>query len=137
MSASLVGSEMCIRDSIYVALPPEVAQAGMCAKLNRSLCGARAAPARWAALYGATLEGFGFARGRAAAFCFCHSEQDIRCVVRGDDFTFAGYGEDLDWMQGQMEGHFVCKVAGKLGGGPQDLREIWLLSRIFGGPRRG
>eukprot|EP00969_Alexandrium_andersonii_P036747 1611124-Alexandrium_andersonii.AAC.1 len=48
MSASLVGSEMCIRDSllayvhddIYVALPPELSEPGMRAKPNRNLYGA-------------------------------------------------------------------------------------------------
>eukprot|EP00969_Alexandrium_andersonii_P132557 5861216-Alexandrium_andersonii.AAC.1 len=36
-------------EDVYVALPPEVAQPGMCAKLRRSLYGTRAAPARWEA----------------------------------------------------------------------------------------
>eukprot|EP00969_Alexandrium_andersonii_P301801 13340815-Alexandrium_andersonii.AAC.1 len=38
----------------------------MCAKLCRSLCGARAALARWEALCTSVLESFGFARGRLA-----------------------------------------------------------------------
>eukprot|EP00969_Alexandrium_andersonii_P342143 15123543-Alexandrium_andersonii.AAC.1 len=105
-----------VEDDIYAALPPEVAQAGVCAKLNRSLYGTRAAPARWGALYTATLEGFGFVRGRANACCFYHADSDIRRVVRRGDFTFAGYDEDLDWSQAQMEGHFMCEVEGKLGG---------------------
>eukprot|EP00969_Alexandrium_andersonii_P242199 10697423-Alexandrium_andersonii.AAC.1 len=101
MSASLVGSEMCIRDR------------------------------RWEALYTATLEGFGFARGRANARCFYHPGRDIRCVAHGDDCAFAGYDEDLDWVQVQMEERFVCKVEGQLGGGPQDLLEVRLLSRVI------
>eukprot|EP00969_Alexandrium_andersonii_P018824 821654-Alexandrium_andersonii.AAC.1 len=36
-----------VEEDVYVSLPPEVAQPGMCAKLRRSLYGTRAAPARW------------------------------------------------------------------------------------------
>eukprot|EP00969_Alexandrium_andersonii_P009757 425963-Alexandrium_andersonii.AAC.1 len=68
----------------------------MCAKLRRSLYGARAAPARWGVLYTETLECFGFAKGRASACCFYSAELDVRRVVHGGDFTFAGYDADLD-----------------------------------------
>eukprot|EP00969_Alexandrium_andersonii_P065866 2903941-Alexandrium_andersonii.AAC.1 len=61
---------------MYVALPPEVAQPCMCAKLRRNLCGARATPARWEALHTSTLESFGFARCMANSRCFCNAELD-------------------------------------------------------------
>eukprot|EP00969_Alexandrium_andersonii_P178251 7881591-Alexandrium_andersonii.AAC.1 len=38
-----------VDEDVYVAIPPEVSQPGTCAKLRRSLCGTRAAPARWEA----------------------------------------------------------------------------------------
>eukprot|EP00969_Alexandrium_andersonii_P066056 2913900-Alexandrium_andersonii.AAC.1 len=60
----------------------------MCAKLRRSLYGTRAAPARWAVLCTEALESFGFTRGKASACCLCNAELDVRCVVRGGDFTF-------------------------------------------------
>eukprot|EP00969_Alexandrium_andersonii_P043781 1919987-Alexandrium_andersonii.AAC.1 len=60
----------------------------MCAKLNRSLYGARAAPARREALYTAMLEGFGFSRGRAIAWRFYHAERDLRRMVRGGRLRF-------------------------------------------------
>eukprot|EP00969_Alexandrium_andersonii_P296044 13084211-Alexandrium_andersonii.AAC.1 len=68
----------------------------MRAKLRRSLYGARAAPARWVALYTEALESFGFARGKASACCVYNAELDVRCVVHGDDFAFAGRDADLD-----------------------------------------
>eukprot|EP00969_Alexandrium_andersonii_P047417 2080284-Alexandrium_andersonii.AAC.1 len=68
----------------------------MCAKLRRSLYGARAAPAQWEALYTSALESFGFARGQASARCLYNAELDVRRVVHGDDFTFTGYDADLD-----------------------------------------
>ena len=52
---------------IYVALPPEVAEPGMCARLVCQLRGARDALARWEALYTEALESFGFVRGKASA----------------------------------------------------------------------
>eukprot|EP00969_Alexandrium_andersonii_P022648 991135-Alexandrium_andersonii.AAC.1 len=71
----------------------------MCAKLNHSLYGTRAAPARWEALYTATSQGFGFVTGKASACCFYRPDRDLRCVVHGGDFTFAGYDPDLDWVE--------------------------------------
>ena len=56
-----------VEEDIYVALPPERAQPGQCAKLRRSLYGTRAAPARWEALYTRVLVSFGFTRGVANA----------------------------------------------------------------------
>eukprot|EP00969_Alexandrium_andersonii_P265153 11718361-Alexandrium_andersonii.AAC.1 len=67
----------------------------MCAKLCRSLCGTRAAPARWEALRTSVLESFGLARGEASACCFYNAKLGVRRVVRGGDFTFTGYDVDL------------------------------------------
>eukprot|EP00969_Alexandrium_andersonii_P167053 7382872-Alexandrium_andersonii.AAC.1 len=83
----------------------------MCAKLRRSLDGARAAPARWGALRAKTLESFGFARGNASACCFYNAALGARRVVRGDDFACAGYDADLDVVEKLMGEKFVCKIA--------------------------
>eukprot|EP00969_Alexandrium_andersonii_P035627 1560892-Alexandrium_andersonii.AAC.1 len=50
-------SRAFVGEDMYAALPPEVSQAGVCAKLNRGLYGTRAVPARREALYAATMEG--------------------------------------------------------------------------------
>eukprot|EP00969_Alexandrium_andersonii_P088626 3909664-Alexandrium_andersonii.AAC.1 len=47
-----------VEDDVYAALPPDVSQPGMCAKLCRSLRGTRAAPARREALHASVLESF-------------------------------------------------------------------------------
>eukprot|EP00969_Alexandrium_andersonii_P224651 9921517-Alexandrium_andersonii.AAC.1 len=120
-----------VDEDVYVALPPEVAEPGKCAKLVRGLYGTRAAPSRWEALYTSTLEGFGSIRGRANACCFHHPARDVKCVVHGDDFTFTGLDVDLDWVQNQMEAHFLRKVEGRLGGGSGDLKEARLLNRVI------
>eukprot|EP00969_Alexandrium_andersonii_P354986 15443413-Alexandrium_andersonii.AAC.1 len=86
----------------------------MRAKLRRSLYGTRAAPARWEALCTETLESSGFARGKASACCFCDAELGVRCVVRGDDFTFTGNDADLDIVEKQMDEKLMCKMQGRL-----------------------
>ena len=111
--------------------PHEAAQPGMCAKLLRCLYGTRDAPSRWEALFTETLESLGFERGKASTCCFLHRERGLRCVVHGDDFTFTGLDGDLDWVQAQMEKHFLCKVNGRLGGDSADLREVRLLNRVI------
>eukprot|EP00969_Alexandrium_andersonii_P348758 15420711-Alexandrium_andersonii.AAC.1 len=95
----------------------------MCAKLDRSLYGARAAPARWEALRAATLQGFGFVRGKASACCFYRLGRDIRRVVHDGDFTFTGHDPDLGWVEKVMAEAFLCKVEGRLGGDSGDLKE--------------
>eukprot|EP00969_Alexandrium_andersonii_P324964 14359045-Alexandrium_andersonii.AAC.1 len=95
----------------------------MRAELRRSLYGARAAPARWETLRTETLESFGFAKGKASAYCLYHAELDVRCVVHGEDFTFTGYDADLDVVEQLMDEKFMCKIEVRLGGGPSDLQE--------------
>eukprot|EP00969_Alexandrium_andersonii_P185225 8183408-Alexandrium_andersonii.AAC.1 len=60
---------------------------------------------------------YGYARGKASACCFDTAELDVRCVVRGDGFIFAGYDADLDIVERLMEEKFLCKVEGRLGCG--------------------
>ena len=46
---------------------------------------------------------------------FYHADRDISLAVHGDDFTFAGVQEDLDWITDHMRGWFEMKVRGTLG----------------------
>ena len=58
-----------IRD-VYVELPPERAQPGVCAKLHKSLYGTRDAALDWAQAYLEVLEGMGFVKGRSSPCSF-------------------------------------------------------------------
>ena len=98
----------------YVRLPPEVAEEGMRGKLRRCLYGTRDAAARWEALYSQKLAKRGFTQGRASTCAFYIAHRDLRCVVHGDDFTFLGFSDDLDWITRQMEGWYSIKVRGRL-----------------------
>ena len=120
----------CVRE-VFVQLPPEIRKKGRCARLRKCLYGTRDAPARWEALYTQKLQGMGFRRGLASASCFWHPSRDLRCVVHGDDFTFAGPRESVEWVRCQMCGVFDCKVEGIMGPGPGDIRQARILGRVI------
>jgi hypothetical protein len=117
--------------AVCVALPPEIKEPGKCALLKRCLYGTRDAPARWEAFLASELEKMGFLRGKASPCCFHHPQWDLRCVVHGDDFVFAGGDDDLAWVQSEMDKRFLVKVIGKLGGDAGDLSELRVLNRVL------
>ena len=94
---------MAVRE-VYVQPPPEVRakHPGMCWKLKRCLYGTRDAPAQWEALYIKRLQEMGFTVGSASANCFYNPNLDVQCVVHGDDFSFSGDSQALDWVQDKM-----------------------------------
>ena len=53
------------------------------------------------------------------------------CIVHGDDFTFTGYDEDLDYATEIMEAAYELKVRGRLGNGARDVQEIDVLGRVI------
>ena len=116
--------------AIFVQLPPEVARPGFCARLRRCLYGTRDAPKRWEAFLADQLRKLGFVQGRASPCCFVHSSRDLRCVVHGDDFVFAGPAGELNWVRAMMAECFLTKVVGRLRGGAGEVRELRILNRV-------
>ena len=81
---------------IYVELPPQDAEEGMCGKNNNSMYGTRGAAQSWEAHYTRIyMDDLGFEQGKASPCVFHHREKDLRVVVHGDDFT--GLGADERW----------------------------------------
>eukprot|EP00969_Alexandrium_andersonii_P144250 6378540-Alexandrium_andersonii.AAC.1 len=72
----------------------------------------------------------GVVQGKARACCSDRPEEDLRRVVRGDDFAFVGLDADLGEIQHGTEEHFTFKVEGRLGGGAGGLGEARLLDRV-------
>ena len=99
-------------------------------KLLRTLYGTRDAPKRWEAFLCCELVKHGFVQGKASACCFYHPSRNIRCVVHGDDFVFAGSDKDLDWTTARMKESFLIKLVGRHGGGAQDDKELRILNRV-------
>ena len=119
-------------DDVYIDLPEEVgAGKGMCGKLVHWLYGFRPAAAAWEKFYAEKFESKGFKRGLTCGVVFYHPELDVSMAVHGDDFTFCGVQEELDWIKGLMESWFEVKIRGILGGDSGDIQQITLLGRII------
>ena len=52
-------------------------------------------------------------------------------VVHGDDFSALGTDESLDKYEAGLRKSFECKMRGRLGSEPDDLKEIRMLNRII------
>ncbi len=72
----------------------------------------------------------GLRRGTGASVAFCHSQQDLACVVHGDDFTFCGPDEGLDWTHAEMQKWFEIRVRGGLEPDEGDDAEASVIGRV-------
>ena len=85
--------------NVYVKLPEEDYEPGMCGKLNKAMYGTRDAAQNWEYAYAEFMESIGFQRGLASSCVFWHSGRELRVVVHGDDFTVLGWERELDWFR--------------------------------------
>ena len=77
------------RREVYVELPEEDAEEGMCAMLQKSLYGIRDAPQNWEYEYsGYLVDSLGCKRGDSCACVFWNEERNLRVVVHGNDFYY-------------------------------------------------
>ena len=118
-----------IRD-VYIELPAEDYEEGMCGKLEKSMYGTRDAAQNWEAAYCEFMEKIGFKRGIASPCIFRHKSRNLRVVVHGDDFTILGWEEDLDWYRNRIQERFEVKLRGRIGRDKEDDKSIRILNRI-------
>ena len=97
--------------------------------MKRWLYGMRTATSGWEDDYARRLVEEGFRRSRAASTIFYHPKTQMRVVVHGDDFTFAGTESELKRIQAKMHEWYDVKVRGILGSGKRDVHEIEILGR--------
>ena len=102
MDASKAHLHASVGRLIYIDLPPEIRKPGQRGKLRRCLYGTRDAPARWEAFLAEVLRSMGFVQGLSSPCCFYHEGEQVRRVVHGDDFTFAGSAPALARVEAQM-----------------------------------
>ena len=114
----------------YVELPPECGKPGICGKLQFWLYGMRPASHGWQDEYTKQLEHIGFKTGVASPCCFYREQDDVSCVVHGDDFTFEGSPEALLGISEALKKVWLVKVRAMLGPEPGDDKEISILNRI-------
>ena len=72
---------------VYVELPAEDAEEGMCAKLKKSMYGTRDAAQNWGYAYTQFMQDAGFKKGKSSPCVFWNPDKGLRGVVHGDDFT--------------------------------------------------
>jgi len=115
---------------VFIKLPAEDDEEGMCGKLDMSLYGTRDAAQNWEETYSTWLISLGFSRGRASPCVFYHHSRKIRIVVHGDDFTCLGYSDQLDWLREQFASRFTVKFKARLGPQEGDDKSVQILNRV-------
>ena len=87
---------------VYVQLPQEDYQEGMCGKFGKSMYGTRDAAQNWSDTYVRLMEKIGFTKGTSCPCAFWHKMKEIRVVVHGDDFTALGWEQQFEWFWQKM-----------------------------------
>lgn len=75
----------------------------------------RGAARGWKDEYASKVALNGYLPVKSAPKVFAHSVRSLRCVVHGDDFTFAGLEKDLGLAVGKIKSWYEVKVRGALG----------------------
>ena len=117
------------RRPVFVKLPDEDAEPGMCGRLNVSMYGTRDAAANWEEKYSQHLIDNGFERGASSPCVFYNPARKVRCVVHGDDFTFLGCDDQLDFCTKMMTSEYDVKIRGRMGPDAKDDKSITILNR--------
>ena len=118
------------RRKVFVQLPEEDAEEGMCGRLNKSMYGTRDAAQNWEEHYSQAHIDIGFEQGMASTCVFRHKDKRIMVVIHGDDFTALGHEKDLDWYREHIQSKMDTKVKGRLGPGKNDMKQMRVLNRI-------
>ena len=79
-----------VRREVFVELPPEDHEPGMCAKLLKAMPGTRDAAQNWECEHSEWLKSIGFASGKSSPCLFHHPVKELKLVVHGDDFHTPG-----------------------------------------------
>jgi len=117
------------RREVYVELPAEDSEPGMCGKLVMAMYGTRDAPQNWEFEYTDFMTGLGFVSGKATPCLFYHEPRNLRVVVYGDDFTVLGSEQELDWFRKQMKQRYEVEFKARLGYAQENDKSVSLLNR--------
>ena len=119
-----------VEGEVFVDLPPERYEEGMCAKLLFELYGKRTAANSWEREYTKTLIEAMFSPGRANKCTFYHAAKGVRIVVHGDDFVVTGSPVGLEFVKKILSARYPVKVRAVLGPEAGDHKEATILNRI-------
>ena len=111
----LILCQLC-HDDVYIELPSEAeCAADECGKLTHWIYGCRKAVQAWEDHHSRVLCDGGFERGVASPVALHHKTREMWCVVHGDDFSFVGFEEDLDFIEQLLSENYEVKIRGRLG----------------------
>jgi hypothetical protein len=116
---------------IFIKLPAEDDEQGMCGKLNKMLYGTRDASKAWEMFYTKIVVDMGFVQGLFSPCLFWNEQRQIELWVHGDDFTPLAETESLDWFEAELGKGIKIKNRGTLGPDSGDVSEITCLNRII------
>ena len=125
------------RRRVFVRLPEEDHEDGMCGLLVKAMYGTRDAAQNWEHEYIEFMDNAGFVKSRATPCMFFHRGRNVRVVIHGDDFTVLGNEVELDWFRECIQGRFEVKFRARLGPEPKDDRSVRLLNRVIHWTKEG
>lgn len=115
---------------IYVRLPPEEAQAGKCARLNKSMYGCKDAAQNWELEITSFFLDHGFTQGLSSPVIYVNALRSLYVSVHGDDITSLGPEASLNWLRDAIMTRYEIKYGGMLGPDREDLKDVSILNRL-------
>ena len=100
---------------VYIKLPEEGREEGMCGKLKKSMCDARDAAKYWENEHQRTMTDLGFQTGKATTCACWDKEWDILAVIHGDDITVLANQGGVGWAKSQLMTRYNIKLGEALG----------------------
>ena len=119
------------RRAIYVTLPEEDKEEGMCGKLIKAMYGTRDAANTWEYAYTEFMNKEGFSVGKITPCLFWHKEKQLVVEEHGDVFTNIGSEDKLQWFLDIINTIFEVKHKARLGPDTNDDKHVRILNRII------
>lgn len=119
------------RRDIYVRLPLEDLEEGMCGKLDQSMYGTQDAAFDWEIEYTEFMIKCGFVEGKSTPCLFKNPAKDLCAVIYGEDFTLLGSETMLDWFEQKKSKLYEIDHEARLGPDPHDDKAVRLLNRVI------
>lgn len=118
--------------NVYIQLPMDDAEEGMCGKSREAMYGTRDASLIWEEEYVRFMESVGFTEAirLSSPSLFYLSGKDMRAVVYGDDFIILGAEHKLDWFKSPIKEVHEIDFKARLGPDDGDTKVVRLLNRI-------
>lgn len=117
---------------LFIDLPAEDAEEGMCGELMQSMYGTREAGRNWhLETERVFVDELDFEQGKATPCIFYSEVWDARALVHGDDIHLLAEDAVLDLVTDKVLEHWDCTVKGTLGPDGTEVKELLTLNRCI------